>query len=333
MNRQGGPGGGDAAAEIESSESQWVFSILPKAFQKKPLVDQTVITEMTEEGKKLAPPSRENPAYNVAQAGGFHAEGQGPVDSKLPPAAELEDCLQRALATNHCLPASPGHPPSPMILYHWGVHTNLDRGSAEVEGEASPDMGLRNLLGRAALDKQDLQDETTFAPPGSMLSNLGPLRLFIDRDMRTQQLYEESLADCYFVVASAYDYQAATVCYFPARYCAMTWSVVGLPLAQPRTSTSGLAMLAMYLFTRATSSGSLKLKPISDFISCGMPARARESPRARARCASLLGQLGGDMMTTFWFLASSRLRRKIPRRSTCRPSRRRPRPNSGGPCR
>jgi hypothetical protein len=209
--------------DIESSEGRWVFSLLPKSLQKNPVVDQTVITEMTEEGKKLALPSRENPAYYVAEAGGFHAEGQGPVDAKLPPAAELENCLQRALATNHYLPASPGHPPSLMILYHWGVHTNLDRGSAEIAGSAMPDTGHRNLLGRAALvggnkfaaelktalEKQDLQDETTFAPAGSMLSSMGPLRLFTDRDRRTRQLYEESLADCHFVVASAYDYHAA----------------------------------------------------------------------------------------------------------------------------
>jgi hypothetical protein len=215
-----------APLTIESSEGQSVFSLVPKAFQKNPLVDQTAITEMTDEGRKLAPPSRESPAYYVAESGGFHAEGQGATGLKMPPATEMESCLQRALAVNDYRPAGPGHPPSLMIVYSWGSHANLDPGSTELAGSAFPDVRHRNLLGRAALvggnkfaadlktalEKQDREDEVKATLPvefGSMLSTYGPLRRFADRDPKTRQLYEEALADCYFVVVSAYDYEAA----------------------------------------------------------------------------------------------------------------------------
>ena len=211
---------------IESSAGQEVFNLLPKSFQKNPLVDQTVITEMTEEGKKLIPPSREKPAYYVAESTGFHMEGHGPVDSILPAAADLEQSVQRALAVNDYQPAGPGHPASLMIVYHWGLHTNLNDASADIADPAFPDVRHRNLLSRAtlvggskfaaelktALDQQDREDEVKSTLPaefGSMLSTYGPLRRFSDRDPRTRQLYEESRGDCYFAIVSAYDYNAA----------------------------------------------------------------------------------------------------------------------------
>ena len=54
--------GADAAPKKESS-SEWVFSLLPKSMQKNPRLELTVITEMTEAGKKLPPVSAAAPAY------------------------------------------------------------------------------------------------------------------------------------------------------------------------------------------------------------------------------------------------------------------------------
>ena len=209
----------------ESSEGQFVFSLLPRAFQKNPLVDQTVITEMTDEGKKHPPVSRNNPAYYVTQPGGYRMEGHGEADEKQPSAAELEDSMKRALAVNGYLPASPQHPPSLLIIYHWGSHNNLDKGSVEVAGTAFIDAGHKNLLSRATLvggskfanelkkvlEQQDRQDEMkAMASPdlAPMMSAMGPLQLFLQRDPKIRQLYEESRANCYYAVASAYDYLA-----------------------------------------------------------------------------------------------------------------------------
>ncbi len=213
-----------ARPKTESSEGQWVFSLLPKSFQKSPLVDQTVMTEMTAEGKKLPPASREDPAYFVSQPGGYHMEGHGLADEKQPTAAELEGSMKRALAVNGYLPASPGHPPTLLIIYHWGSHNNLDQGSVEVEGTAFQDVRHKNLLSRAALvggtkfadelkaalEKQDRQNELADAAPAglTMMPIMNPLHLFVERDAKTRQLFEQSTEDCYYVIASAYDYQS-----------------------------------------------------------------------------------------------------------------------------
>ena len=200
----------------ESSEGQWVFSLLPRSIQKNPFVDQTVVTEMTDDGRKLPPPSPGNPAYYVAQAAGYHTEGHGTAAEEPPPEAVLAGCLQQALAANHYLPAEPAHPPTLLIFYVWGAHHTLDQGSDEI-GAAFPDVGHKNLLSRAALvggtkfaaelrealQKHDLQAEVT-----TLATALDPLHLFIERDPKTRQLYEQSRTSCYYVVASAYDYQA-----------------------------------------------------------------------------------------------------------------------------
>ena len=74
--------------------------------------------------------------------------------------------------------------------------------------------------------------------------------------------------------------------YRPVLYCAMTSAAVGLPLAQPRTITRGLATFVMYLLIRAASSGVAMLPPISCYISVGMPAALSDASSADASCAS-----------------------------------------------
>ncbi len=208
----------------ESSEGQWVFSLVPRAFQKNPFVDQTVVTELTEDGKKVPPPSPEHPVYYLIDATGYHAEGQGPEDDNPPTPAELTASLQRALAVNGYRPATREHPPTLLIVYYWGLHTNLNTGT---DGDPGiPDVGHKNLLSRAALvggskfaeelrqalQKQDREDEVRATLPPefkAMFGSFGPLRLFTERDAKTRQLYEEARADCYYAIASAYDYAEA----------------------------------------------------------------------------------------------------------------------------
>src|ERR1700712_1127558 len=58
-------------------QSRFVFSLLPKSFQKNPLLAMTVITEMTEEGKRFKVPSADNPSYYYLISAGYHQEGHG----------------------------------------------------------------------------------------------------------------------------------------------------------------------------------------------------------------------------------------------------------------
>ncbi len=182
---------------------------------------------MTEDGKKVAPPSKDDPVYYLAQPAGYHMEGHGMAGEKQPTMAELQDAVSRSLAVNGYLPAGPGHPPSLLVVYYWGSHNNLDQGSDEIAGTGFVDANHRNLLSRAALvggskfalelkkalELQDRQDEMkAIASPdiAPMMSAFGPLQLFLARDPKIRQLYEESLANCYYAVVSAYDYLAGT---------------------------------------------------------------------------------------------------------------------------
>src|SRR5690349_15487252 len=63
------------APAAKSESSGWVFSILPKSLQKNPTIDLTVITEMTELGKKLPPVTPAKPAYYLTKSGGFQQRG------------------------------------------------------------------------------------------------------------------------------------------------------------------------------------------------------------------------------------------------------------------
>jgi hypothetical protein len=232
--------GSPPLTNTESRETKLHLDLLPRSLQKNPLVDQTVITELTVEGKKLPPPSPAHPVYYVTESAGVRKEGHAPADRQPPKAEELAATLQRALAVNGYLPATPAHPPTLLIVYYWGAHTNLESGS-EAEGDTGiPDVDHKNLLSRAALvggtkfaedlrqalEKQDLEDQAhaLAVPPSDIPSDdvsemikamsviigkTGPLAKFINRDIKTGQLFDEARADCYYVVASAYDYAAA----------------------------------------------------------------------------------------------------------------------------
>ena len=213
--------------KTESSEGTFVFSFLPKSFSKNPLVDQTVITEMTEEGKKLPPVSPDHPVYYAAQSGGYRTiAGQDAAAAQPPTTAEVELAMQRALAVNGYRPVAAGQPAGLLIVYTWGEHNNLDAGSTEIADTAFLDAGHSNLLSRAALvggarfaaelkhalEQQASQDEAYAAMRPEFTQSLGdygPMRAFTERDAKTRQLYEECLAPCYYVVVSAYDYAAA----------------------------------------------------------------------------------------------------------------------------
>src|ERR1041385_5131986 len=82
-----------APAKKDSGKSEWVFSLLPKSLQKNPRLDLTVITEMTEAGKKLAPVSPAKPAYFEAFSAGFHQLGHAPGNEKTLTPPDIERLL------------------------------------------------------------------------------------------------------------------------------------------------------------------------------------------------------------------------------------------------
>jgi hypothetical protein len=124
------------------------FSLLPKSLQANPVLDMTVFTEMTADGRKLQPPSSDNPVYYVAQADGFHQLGAQVAGEKPPPAAHMDYFVRKALheAGYRSVP-SPEVRPSLMILYRWGSHNNM----GEQMSSDFPDFADADTLERARL--------------------------------------------------------------------------------------------------------------------------------------------------------------------------------------
>jgi hypothetical protein len=204
-----------APAFAEAKSGQFVFRLLPKPYQKEPLVDVTVITEMTKAGREVRSPSTARPAYYVPRTVGYHDMGQGVRGERPLPAGVLQDRLEKALAAAHYLPATAGHAASLAMIFVWGASNALDD-SASLDGPLdptnSPDDAHRAMLDRAALIggdrfaaelgrvllRQDAQE-------GANINGPSPLGAFVGRDYETRRLVELAQTDNFYVVASAYD--------------------------------------------------------------------------------------------------------------------------------
>ena len=121
-----------AAPKPSNKSSAWVFSILPKAFQKHPLLAISVITEMTDEGRKLKPPSPENPIYYYVFSSGYHEEGAGSATEGNVSAENLKKQVQAALAANGYLQGDKEHPATQVLFFFWGVHNKLPKYASNV---------------------------------------------------------------------------------------------------------------------------------------------------------------------------------------------------------
>lgn len=212
----------------------FVFSILPKSFSKNPFVNMTVFTEMTEEGKKLTPPTPDNPAYYIAQSAGFHALGP-PIANLTPPTQEtIEQVLRKALAEEgYRVEAPPEHGATLIVVYSWGLHSQYrPQGDAE-SGDVTSDpfAAMKNLYDRAALiggekyaqkliqannESLELDADMDTSGASKILSGeamafakkvSNPVQRLYDSSPNMAELIEQTNDDVYFVVASAYDYQ------------------------------------------------------------------------------------------------------------------------------
>jgi hypothetical protein len=234
-------------AAADTAESGGNFEFLPKTFQRNPKLDMTVITEMTDAGKKLPLVSPQAPTYYIAHSGGYRAVGAKAGQPPFP-AAETERLLKTTLAQRGFQPATPEHPPSLLIVYTWGSHNYPD--VMEEAASSSQDTIIANVLDRAALAGGDkfaaevrraieervanyetlpshggggssasaamYQAETGMDPVNlsaaaelyQMNQLMDPVKLLADKSAKNAFLVGQVGDDCYYVVASAYDYRS-----------------------------------------------------------------------------------------------------------------------------
>ena len=180
-------------------DGDYVFSILPKSFQARPVFDMTVNTEVSNFGRLLRPVSREHPMSYIAVAGGFKQLGDPIYGEKSPPVADLERAMKRSLAAGGYLESeSSAATPSLVVIFHWGTHA---KPPPEV-ARNFPELARKYELERAML----VGGKKYFNRYADILEwGLTP---FDANDPAQQYLRHQSRDDLYFVVASAYDYAA-----------------------------------------------------------------------------------------------------------------------------
>lgn len=195
--------------------SRFVFSLLPRTLQLRPKLDFNIITTLTEAGRSVMPPTREEPTYFVAEPGVNRNVGVGgEIGLKTPPPEALQRMIEQALAENGYLPVKDSvHPPSLVIFFHWGTSS-----FSPTEFDTEIDQ-RRTLLDRAMLlAGDDFADEISRAmeeldarthyPPemAAMLPN--PIEMIRNRSVERARLVEELFSSSYYVVASAFDHAA-----------------------------------------------------------------------------------------------------------------------------
>ncbi len=176
----------------------FVFNLLPKSFQRKPTLEMTFNTEVTDYGRMLRPASPGNPVYYIAEDAGFRQLGWDVGGEKPPAQADMERIMKKGLATNGFLPAAPpAHPAALAVVYYWGSHNKPDPQTAAM----FPQLALRNRLERAILvgGKRFAQGMAFSAEYGESPT---------DRLAKQEFLNDQAKDEVYFVVASAYDYAA-----------------------------------------------------------------------------------------------------------------------------
>lgn len=182
----------------QPKSGEFVFSLLPKAFQRTPDLEMTVNTEMTDYGRLMRIPTPEHPMYYIAHSSGFKPRGDAVGGEKPPPPDVVDGALKRALAVNGYLPAtSPDHRPALVVIYFWGSHNRLDPEMAA----RFPRLAAQYQLERAMLVGGHPQVER-------MAHRLEWGEFLTDRTPQYEYLRDQTLDDLYYVVASAYDFDA-----------------------------------------------------------------------------------------------------------------------------
>lgn len=223
-------------------------ALLPKSLQKNPKLDFNILTEMTPEGRRLKPPTAQNPVYYISQSGGVRHAGLNPEhDLKGPTEENLQRMVERALAEGHYHPSTnAAQPPTLVIIYHFGSHSfqppasvasESPRAAEEEAQTGTGDVPVPEIVIRKALlDKAQLLGGAKFLKEvvdalgeldriagmershvtvaggestGSVASMMrDPFDTLRARSTEHERMVDELFSSSFFVIASAYDYAA-----------------------------------------------------------------------------------------------------------------------------
>jgi hypothetical protein len=195
-----------ARADAPSTAADFrLEDLLPRPFQKTPRIDLSVVTDFTEEGKKLTPATPDKPVYYFGVDGGLDEEGQVTAGERHPPRAPFDKAMIQALAKAGYLAADAQHPPTLFVVFKWGSVNQYDAAGQDDNGNRMDDFQQKLLIERAGLvggiEYQRAMARAMVDGPFELerLKNANP------------RLYAQATSDVYYVAAFAMDMQAATL--------------------------------------------------------------------------------------------------------------------------
>jgi len=192
------PDSGLRAAQKPKSD-KWSFSLLPVGLQRNPQVDFTIVTEMTDEGRKLPEPSFDNPVYYLAHSIGQHDVGDAYAGMKPVQYSYLEQRLNNALASNGYRPAGADHTPTQVLFITWGMFNH---------GYGGDILSRAKLIGGQKFADEFAQAVREQRDSGAGLRGNGPLRDFEQRDDLTETLVYSIFEECYYLLVTSLDAEA-----------------------------------------------------------------------------------------------------------------------------
>lgn len=158
------------------------------------------VTDLTEDGEKIAPPSKANPVYYVAVNVGYKDLGGIIAGDKLPKPQEMNRTIAKVLAKQGFLPATNKHPPTQVVLWLWGslyVETLPSMNTEMPDRQINRRQMLRFLGG----DKLGLVSKERNDPFPDLTEGLGIQMRSAEKDM----LVGAAEDDLYVVVLAGYD--------------------------------------------------------------------------------------------------------------------------------
>ena len=151
--------------------------------------DVNVVVDMTEAGRKISPPTKEKPAFYYPVLAGFRESGSLVAGEKSPPSTPVAKLLAKALAAQHYYVMGTKTPaPTLILVFHWGyMNPQID----DTGDDENPQQIFWN------------QKEMLALVAGNTVKNVGAFGS--DREDILQNMRD----DRYFVIVSAYDFDAA----------------------------------------------------------------------------------------------------------------------------
>ena len=147
-----------------------------------------VNVEVTDLGKKIAVPDRAHPAYYLPVVGGFREEGAVKAGEKAPERLTVLHQLAKTLAAQGYLVVGPKTPPPSVLLaFHWGSMNPQTDDFGEIGESQKITYNQRAMISLVA---------------GHTLNN-------VDQWSEREAIIQGAEDDRYFVVVSAYDFDAA----------------------------------------------------------------------------------------------------------------------------